>query len=86
MEFLTEQRLQNARKKLHKSHPQASVSDIAMDCGFRHLGRFSQFYWKRFGERPSDTLRKGKINKNLSIFLAVIRRVKYQSCGLHMAI
>lgn len=60
MEFLTEQRLQNARKKLHKSHPQASISDIAMDCGFRHLGRFSQFYWKRFGERPSDTLRKGK--------------------------
>ena len=60
MEFLTEQRLQNARKKLHKSHPQASVSGIAMDCGFRHLGRFSQSYWKRFGERPSYTLRKGK--------------------------
>ena len=60
MEFLTEQRLQKARKKLHKSHQQASVSGIAMDCGFRHLGRFSQFYWKRFGERPSDTLRKGR--------------------------
>ena len=60
MEFLTEQRLQSVREKLHKSHQQASVSGIAMDCGFRHLGRFSQFYWKRFGERPSDTLRKGK--------------------------
>lgn len=60
MEFLTDQRLQNAKKKLHKSNLQASVSDIAMECGFRHLGRFSQFYRKRFGERPSDTLRKRK--------------------------
>jgi AraC-like DNA-binding protein len=60
MEFLTEQRLQRVREILLKPHPQASVADIAVDCGFRHLGRFSQFYWKRFGERPSDTLRKGK--------------------------
>jgi AraC-like DNA-binding protein len=60
MEFLTEQRLQYARGKLQKSHPKASVLDIAVDCGFRHLGRFSQVYRKRFGERPSDTLRKGK--------------------------
>jgi transcriptional regulator GlxA family with amidase domain len=60
MEFLTEQRLQCAREKLLKGHLQASVSSIALDCGFINLGRFSQVYRKRFGERPSDTLRKGR--------------------------
>jgi AraC-like DNA-binding protein len=60
MEFLTEQRLQSAREKLLKPHPVASVSSIALDCGFMNLGRFSQVYRKRFGERPSDTLRKGR--------------------------
>ena len=60
MEFLTEQRLQGAREKLLKPHPVASVSSIALDCGFMNLGRFSQVYRRRFGERPSDTLRKGR--------------------------
>jgi AraC-like DNA-binding protein len=60
MEFLTEQRLQSAREKLLKPHPEASVSSIALDCGFMYLGRFSQVYRKRFGEPPSDTLRKSR--------------------------
>jgi transcriptional regulator GlxA family with amidase domain len=60
MEFLTEQRLQSARRKLLKSPPEASISSIALNCGFTHFGRFSQVYRKRFGKRPSDTLRKGK--------------------------
>jgi AraC-like DNA-binding protein len=62
MEFLTEQRLQSVREKLLKPRPEASVSSIALGCGFTHFGRFSQVYRKRFGERPSDTLRKGGIN------------------------
>jgi transcriptional regulator GlxA family with amidase domain len=60
MEFLTEQRLQSAREKLLKPHPVASVSSIALDCGFMNFGRFSQVYRRRFGKRPSDTLRKGR--------------------------
>ena len=60
MEFLTEQRLQSAREKLLTPHLQASVSSIALDFGFINLGRFSQIYRKRFGERPSDTLRLGR--------------------------
>ena len=60
MEFLIEQRLQSARKKLVKPHTKASVSSIALDCGFINLGRFSQVYRRRFGVRPSDTLRKGR--------------------------
>jgi transcriptional regulator GlxA family with amidase domain len=60
MEFLTEQRLQSAREKLLKPHSVTSVSSIALDCGFMNLGRFSQVYRRRFGERPSDTLRNGR--------------------------
>ena len=56
MEFLTEQRLQGAREKLLKQHSENSVSSIALDYGFLHLGRFSQAYKKRFGEFPSKTL------------------------------
>jgi AraC-like DNA-binding protein len=59
MEFLTEQRMQSARERLLKSNFEPSVALIALDCGFINLGRFSQYYRKRFGELPSDTLRKG---------------------------
>ncbi len=58
MEFLTEQRLQIAQKKLLTPHPEASVSSIALECGFTNLGRFAWIYRKRFGELPSGTLKK----------------------------
>ena len=60
MEFLTEQRLQSAREKLLKTRKEASVASIAINCGFKHLGRFSQVYKKRFGENPSETLKNRK--------------------------
>lgn len=58
MAFLKERRLELARKRLVFSVPGTSVTDVALDCGFRHLGRFSREYLKRFGESPSDTLRR----------------------------
>ena len=63
MEFLTEQRLQRAQNRLLKSDVETSVSSIALECGFTHLGRFSQVYKKRFGELPSDTLKKNNLKK-----------------------
>ncbi len=33
-----------------------TVTDVALDHGFWHLGRFSQAYKMRFGESPSETL------------------------------
>jgi transcriptional regulator GlxA family with amidase domain len=60
MEFLTEQRLHNAREQILKSNYDASIASIALDCGFISHSWFSQVYRKRFGERPSETLRKGR--------------------------
>lgn len=57
MEFLLEQRLMKARSDLTKSRLGKAISSIALDCGFSHLGRFSQLYRKRFGELPSETAR-----------------------------
>ncbi|MDP4533525.1 AraC family transcriptional regulator [Marinobacter salarius] len=37
-----------------------SVSQIALDFGFNHLGRFSSDYKKLFNELPSETVRKSR--------------------------
>lgn len=35
-----------------------NVTAVALDCGFSHLGRFAQSYAERFGETPSQTIRR----------------------------
>jgi len=35
-----------------------SVTDVAVKWGFVHLGRFARTYRRRFGELPSETLRR----------------------------
>ena len=37
-------------------HGDIKISDLAMQYGFRHLGRFSAAYRAQFGELPSQTL------------------------------
>jgi len=37
-----------------------SITELAMDYGFTHLGRFSAEYKARFSELPSETLKYGK--------------------------
>lgn len=34
----------------------ATISDIAMKWGFRHMSRFAEYYRRTFGELPRDTL------------------------------
>ena len=47
------------RQKLRRARPgQTTVSDVAVACGFWHLGRFSGAYKALFGESPSDTLKR----------------------------
>ena len=50
-------RLNRAKEMLSKPGPDTSVTDVAYACGFGNLGHFANDYFRRFGERPSDTLR-----------------------------
>ena len=59
-EELARIRLDAARRRLEQADPGTSVTGTALDVGFLHFGRFSQRYAARFGERPSDTLRRAR--------------------------
>jgi AraC-like DNA-binding protein len=58
MQFLVERRLQTAREALLSPLPGDTVTSIAHASGFAHPGRFAESYRGRFGEHPSETLRK----------------------------
>jgi len=46
-----------ARRAFIDAEPDAvTVSDVAIGCGFAHLGRFAARYRQMFGELPSETL------------------------------
>ena len=56
-EYLTIQRLHKAQREFRQAKPgQTTVSNVAIECGFWHLGRFSRAYKDFFGELPSETL------------------------------
>ncbi|EJU11255.1 AraC family transcriptional regulator [Sphingomonas sp. LH128] len=55
MHYLKNARLDRARDLLSTASG-TSVTEVALDCGFNHLSKFSRDYLLRFGERPSDTL------------------------------
>jgi AraC-like DNA-binding protein len=55
MTWLRDLRLDAARRKLLE-RTDRNVTDVAGDCGFGHLGRFSAYYQRRFGELPRETL------------------------------
>jgi AraC-like DNA-binding protein len=59
MQFVRDLRLDLARTHL-EARKTDNVTSIALDVGFVHLGRFSNAYQARFGERPSETLRKAR--------------------------
>jgi transcriptional regulator GlxA family with amidase domain len=54
--YLREFQLAEARRALLSG--KGSVTEIAMLYGFRELGRFAVNYRVRFGESPSETLRR----------------------------
>ena len=57
--FLRAQRLNGVRRALKAAvHGADSVQDIAARWGFWHLGHFVTDYKRRFGELPSETLRR----------------------------
>jgi AraC-like DNA-binding protein len=57
-EFLANERLMQAHERLSEPSESDSVTSIAYESGFSHLGRFSEVYRKRYGVRPSETLKR----------------------------
>ncbi|MGO3869746.1 hypothetical protein CLH39_10105 [Alcaligenes faecalis] len=55
MDALRERRLEQVHLELQRQNSQ-SVSDIAYQWGFTHLGRFAKLYKNRYGQAPSQTL------------------------------
>ncbi len=58
--FLQKIRFSNARRRLLTPDPTDTVTCIAMDCGFFHMGRFAGAYKQKFGESPKQTLLKSR--------------------------
>lgn len=57
MTVLRDLRLERAWQELSHPGPLTSVTDVAMQLGFFHLGRFSEHYRRKFGCTLSETLR-----------------------------
>lgn len=59
MRYLRNARLDKVRDTLRCAAPETSVTEVAMQWGFTHMGRFSVEYRRRYGESPSETLSRG---------------------------
>jgi AraC-like DNA-binding protein len=58
MQFVMARRLAWVRRRLLESGSGDSVTQLAYDAGFVHLGRFAARYRSTYGESPSATLRR----------------------------
>jgi AraC-like DNA-binding protein len=56
--WLRQERLTQARRALLAGDGRETVGAVALRCGFPQLGRFAARYLSRFGELPSETLRR----------------------------
>ena len=60
LSYLRRLRLAAVRETLLSGASGASVTKVATQYGFTHLGRFAVQYHRGFGESPSATLRRGR--------------------------
>lgn len=58
MQYIRDLRFERARQALLRADPEDRVTEIVLRFGFGHLGRFSVEYRRRYGELPSETLRR----------------------------
>ena len=56
--FIKQAKLKSLREDLAGGKAIRNVTEVALDYGFTHLGRFSSDYRKMFGELPSETLQR----------------------------
>ena len=58
LQFLKEQKLLRANHILKDLYIQTSVKNVAISVGIFDINRFGKYYFDRFGELPSETLKK----------------------------
>lgn len=58
-QFAKRVRLQRAAELL-RSSDNATVTSVALRCGFQNIGRFAADYFRLHGELPSETLRRAQ--------------------------
>ena len=63
-------RLNAARQDLLRGLAKKRVTDVALDWGFLHFGWFSQDYRHLFGEAPSQTLQRSRVEAGRRCFVA----------------
>lgn len=69
MRYLKDLRLDMVRDTLMNLEPQrASITTVAMDYGFHHLGHFCAAYKERFGEQPRETVHNPRCRAELEEF------------------
>jgi AraC-like DNA-binding protein len=51
-------RMHQALQAAARTHQEVSVTELALQNGFSHMGRFAAYYKQRFGCSPSATLRR----------------------------
>jgi AraC-like DNA-binding protein/tetratricopeptide (TPR) repeat protein len=56
--ILRDIRFEWARRKLLQGLRDEKVRDVALTCGLPHFGRFAREYRRRYGETPSQTVRR----------------------------
>jgi AraC-like DNA-binding protein len=54
--------MEGVRTDIIRCTGEESISTLAFSWGFNHLGRFSTEYRKMFGETPSETQAKARLN------------------------
>ncbi|MGD9925825.1 MAG: AraC family transcriptional regulator [Pseudorhodoplanes sp.] len=59
-EAIRDARLAYWRKLLEAPPQGAGVGSLALTAGLNHLGRSAALYYKRYGETPSETLRRNR--------------------------
>jgi AraC-like DNA-binding protein len=60
MRYLRNARFEKVRQILLRGEPAGNVTQIAIGLGFTHMGRFAVEYRQRFGESPSQALRRAR--------------------------
>jgi AraC-like DNA-binding protein len=64
MRFVTRTRLQRIRQDLEQTTTPTKITDVMLRYGLMQGGKFAREYYKLFGEKPSDTLKRSKYHRD----------------------